>query len=94
MRVRAFPFAPEVEAFLQSHEHVFVVDQNRDGQLRTLIVNDTAIEKSKLRSVRHYSGTPLSADHVLEEVLPVLEPEEKAAASRVAATSETPRLHA
>jgi 2-oxoglutarate ferredoxin oxidoreductase subunit alpha len=75
MRVRGFPFSPEVEAFLQRYETVFVVDQNRDGQLRTLLVNDTGAEKAKLRSVRHYSGTPLSAEHVLDEVLPVLEPE-------------------
>jgi 2-oxoglutarate ferredoxin oxidoreductase subunit alpha len=74
MRVRGFPFSPEVEAFLKAHETVFVVDQNRDGQLRTLIVNDTSIEKAKLISVRHYSGTPLSAEHVLDGVLPVLEP--------------------
>ena len=74
MRLRAFPFSAEVDAFLRQHEIVFVVDQNRDGQLRTLLVNDTSAEKAKLRSVRHYSGTPLSADHVLEGMLPVLEP--------------------
>jgi 2-oxoglutarate ferredoxin oxidoreductase subunit alpha len=74
MRVRAFPFSAEVDAFIRQHAIVFVVDQNRDGQLRTLLLNDTSAEKTKLRSVRHYSGTPLSADHVLEEVLPVLEP--------------------
>ncbi|MSR35737.1 MAG: 2-oxoacid:acceptor oxidoreductase subunit alpha [Gemmatimonadetes bacterium] len=84
MRVRAFPFSPEVEAFLAGHQTVFVVDQNRDGQLRTLLVNDTSAEKKKLHSVRHYSGTPLSAVHVLDEMLPVLEPEAKVADHRVA----------
>ena len=62
MRLRGFPFSPEVDAFLKTHDTVFVVDQNRDGQLRTLLVNDTSAEKAKLISVRHYSGTPLSAD--------------------------------
>jgi 2-oxoglutarate ferredoxin oxidoreductase subunit alpha len=74
MRVRAFPFGAEVDAFLRQHQTVFVVDQNRDGQLRTLLINETSVEKAVLRSVRHYSGTPLSAEHVLDEVLPVLEP--------------------
>ena len=83
LRVRAFPFSPEVDALLDQHDVVFVVDQNRDGQLRTLLVNETGVAKAKLRSVRHYSGTPLSADHVLEVVLPALEP-------RADATSAAP----
>jgi 2-oxoglutarate ferredoxin oxidoreductase subunit alpha len=97
VRVRSFPFSPEVDEFLQSHQTIFVVDQNRDGQLRTLIVNDTSIEKAKLRSVRHYSGTPLSASHVLDDVLPVLEPTLQsggAAGSRVASAPIQPRLQA
>jgi 2-oxoglutarate/2-oxoacid ferredoxin oxidoreductase subunit alpha len=94
MRVRAFPFAPEVDAFLASHATVFVVDQNRDGQLRTLLLNDTSAEKKQLRSVRHYSGTPLSAEHVLDEVLPVLEPEAEPAAPRLHPAAEPPRLQA
>ena len=94
MRIRAFPFSPEVEAFLQGQDTIFVVDQNRDGQLRTLLVNDTSIEKAKLRSVRHYSGTPLSADHVLDEVLPVLEPARDPDAQPAAPRFEAPRLHA
>jgi len=94
MRVRGFPFSPEVDAFLASHQTVFVVDQNRDGQLRTLLVNDTSAEKAKLRSVRHYSGTPLSAEHVLEEVLPVLEPESAPAGQRTDRAAQQPRLHA
>ena len=74
MRVRAFPFSDEVDAFLRQHAIVFVADQNRDGQLRALLLSDTNANTTKLHSIRHYSGTPLSADHVLEEVLPVLEP--------------------
>jgi 2-oxoglutarate ferredoxin oxidoreductase subunit alpha len=89
MRVRGFPFSAEVEAFIRQHAIVFVVDQNRDGQLRTLLLNDTGAEKAKLRSVRHYSGTPLSADHVLDEVLPVLEPK-----SGDAKVGEPSRRHA
>jgi len=61
-RPRAFPFGPEVEAFLEAHEQVFVLDQNRDGQLRTLLLAETGCAKAKLLSVRHYDGMPLSAD--------------------------------
>ena len=82
MRVRAFPFSKEVEAELANHDTVFVVDQNRDSQLRTLLILETPVEKAKLHSVRHYSGTPLSAVHVLDEVLPVLEPKAQMSAMR------------
>jgi 2-oxoglutarate ferredoxin oxidoreductase subunit alpha len=95
MRVKSFPFAPEVESFLRAHETVFVVDQNRDAQLRTLLLNDTSAEKKQLLSVRHYSGTPLSSVHVLDEVLPVLEPASRPVATAGApATAAQPRLQA
>ncbi len=84
MRVRGFPFSAAVSAFLAEHDTLFVVDQNRDGQLRTLLVNDTEVEKAKLHSVRHYSGTPLSAEHVVDEVLPVLQPVAEPAGHRLA----------
>jgi 2-oxoglutarate/2-oxoacid ferredoxin oxidoreductase subunit alpha len=77
MRLKAFPFSKEVEAMLAEHDKIFVVDQNRDGQLKTLLTLETQVEKRKLHSVRHYSGTPLSAEHVIDEVLPVLEPQSK-----------------
>jgi 2-oxoglutarate ferredoxin oxidoreductase subunit alpha len=93
LRVRGFPFSAEVSAFMRQHDTLFVVDQNRDGQLRTLLVNDTDVEKAKLHSVRHYSGTPLSAVHVVDQVLPVLQPE-SAAAARFERAPEPPRLQA
>ncbi len=92
LRVRAFPFGDDVDSFLRQHETIFVVDQNRDGQLRTLLVNETSVEKASLRSVRHYSGTPLSAVHVLEEVLPVLE--QGNGSSARSTYPEPPRLQA
>ena len=96
LRVRAFPFSRDVDAILAEHDIVFVVDQNRDGQLRTLLVNETNVEKAKLRSVRHYSGTPICALHVLKEVLPALEPraDGTTAASRSKRRAEPPRLRA
>ena len=66
MRVRGFPFGDEVEAFLAEHETVFVVEQNRDAQLQSLLVLETAVPKEKLRSVLAYGGFPLQAAQVVE----------------------------
>ncbi len=69
MRVRAFPFNDEVERFLASHRLIFVVEQNRDAQLRSLLTLETAVEKSKLRSLLHYSGMPISSSFIVDGVL-------------------------
>ena len=61
LRVRGFPFGVEVGAFIASHDHVFVVEQNRDGQLRSLLVNELEIDPKRLGKVVHYDGTPISA---------------------------------
>ena len=60
-RPLAFPFGEDVEAFLAAHEQIFIVEQNRDAQLKSLLVNETACAKEKLISVRHYDGMPISA---------------------------------
>jgi 2-oxoglutarate ferredoxin oxidoreductase subunit alpha len=69
MRVRAFPFGEEVEKFLAEHDVLFVVEQNRDAQLRSLLTLETAVEKSKLRSLLHYSGLPVSSKFIVDGVL-------------------------
>jgi 2-oxoglutarate ferredoxin oxidoreductase subunit alpha len=69
MRVRAFPFGSEVEAFLNAHETNFIVEQNRDAQLRSMILLETSVSKEKLRSILVYGGFPLSARHVIEQVM-------------------------
>jgi len=61
MRVRAFPFADEVLDFVNAHDHVFVVEQNRDGQLRTLLIAEGMLAPEKLTPVLHYDGTPITA---------------------------------
>jgi 2-oxoglutarate ferredoxin oxidoreductase subunit alpha len=68
MRVRAFPFAPAVQDFLDEHDLIFVVEQNRDAQLRGLLVLETTTPKDRLRSVLAYSGLPLSAGEVVDSV--------------------------
>ncbi|MGH7471839.1 MAG: 2-oxoacid:acceptor oxidoreductase subunit alpha [Longimicrobiales bacterium] len=68
MRIRAFPFGPEVDDFLMQHEVNCVVDQNRDGQLLSLLTLETRAPKNKLMSVRYFGGLPLSAHHVVDGV--------------------------
>jgi 2-oxoglutarate ferredoxin oxidoreductase subunit alpha len=74
MRVRAFPFSEDVEKFLAAHELLFVVEQNRDAQLRALLTLETAVDKAKLRSLLHYSGLPISSAFIVEGVLAELAP--------------------
>jgi 2-oxoglutarate ferredoxin oxidoreductase subunit alpha len=68
MRVKSFPFCDEVIDFVAAHEQVFVVEQNRDGQLRTLLINEGHIDPGKLPSVRHYDGTPITARFIVSEI--------------------------
>jgi 2-oxoglutarate ferredoxin oxidoreductase subunit alpha len=74
MRVRSFPFSEDVEKFLAAHELLFVVEQNRDAQLRALLTVETAVDKAKLRSLLHYSGLPISSSFIVEGVLAELQP--------------------
>jgi len=71
--VRGFPFGEDVAAFVDSHDVTFVVEQNRDAQLRSLIVLETGVSMSKLESVRYYGGFPMSAHHVITGVKAKLE---------------------
>ena len=69
MRIKAFPFTKEVEAFMAEHEKIFVVEQNRDAQLKSLLTLETDVPKSKLHSILHYSGLPMTSKEVMEAVL-------------------------
>ncbi len=68
MRIRAFPFQDEVTDFIAAHEQVFVVEQNRDAQLRALLINEAAIDPAKLIPVLHYDGTPITARFIGKEI--------------------------
>ena len=74
MRVRAFPFTEDVDRFLDAHRVIFVVEQNRDAQLRALLTLETKVEKSKLHSLLHYNGLPISSSFIVEGVLAHLQP--------------------
>ena len=68
MRIRAFPFAPSVRQFIESHERCYVVEQNRDGQLRSLLAIETGIARDRMQSILDYGGLPLTADVVVNGV--------------------------
>jgi 2-oxoglutarate ferredoxin oxidoreductase subunit alpha len=82
MRIRAFPFADEVLDFVGRHDHVFVVEQNRDAQLRTLLVAEGMLPHEKLTPVLHYDGTPITARFIHKEI-----------AQRLAAFNVSPIKH-
>jgi 2-oxoglutarate ferredoxin oxidoreductase subunit alpha len=67
-RVRAFPFGDEVEQFIAAHDLIFVAEQNRDGQMRSLLINELQTEPGKLISVLYYAGLSISADTITEQI--------------------------
>jgi 2-oxoglutarate ferredoxin oxidoreductase subunit alpha len=70
LRLRAYPFTRESYEFIAAHQRVYVVDQNRDGQMMELLKLDIAVaDIAKLRSVRHYNGLPLDARSVTDEII-------------------------
>lgn len=68
MRIRAFPFHDSLDAFIHAHDLVFVVEQNRDGQMRRLIINECEIPPGKLTSILNYSGTPITARTIASQI--------------------------
>jgi len=72
MRIRGFPFGAAVRAFLEAHETLVVVEENRDAQLRTLLTMETPVPKEKLESVLVYGGYPLSAEDVVDGVMQIV----------------------
>jgi 2-oxoglutarate ferredoxin oxidoreductase subunit alpha len=75
LRVRAFPFPDSVKAFIDAHDAVFVVEQNRDAQLRSLLVNEFGIDPARLVAVLHYDGTPITARFISEAISSRLRPQ-------------------
>ena len=69
MRIRSFPFGPEVVDFIDNHEIVFMVEQNRDAQMKMLMVNELDLMPSSIESILYYGGMSISADFIVDEVL-------------------------
>ncbi|MGH9948141.1 MAG: hypothetical protein ACRD6X_13200, partial [Pyrinomonadaceae bacterium] len=68
MRVRAFPFGKAFCEFVESHDKLFVIEQNRDAQFRSLMMIELRVDASKLVSVLNYDGTPISADNIYRQI--------------------------
>jgi len=68
LRVRGFPFADQVKDFVAAHSGTFVIEQNRDAQLKTLLVTDSKINPAQLISVLHYDGTPITARFIVDQI--------------------------
>jgi len=80
LRIRAFPFSDEVVDFINSYDQVFVIEQNRDAQLRMLLVNECAIDPARFISVLHYDGTPITARFITGAIAERLQIKAKEAA--------------
>jgi 2-oxoglutarate/2-oxoacid ferredoxin oxidoreductase subunit alpha len=68
LRLRAFPFHSSVTSFVADHDFVFIVEQNRDGQLRSLIVNECSVDPVRLVPILHYDGTPITARFITRAI--------------------------
>lgn len=69
LRLRAFPFGKEVEEFIRSHKRIFVIEQNRDAQMRSLLMIELNAEPSKLISVLNFDGMPITADAIFHQIV-------------------------
>jgi 2-oxoglutarate ferredoxin oxidoreductase subunit alpha len=74
MRVRGFPFHEDVAAFIAEHDRVFVVEQNRDGQLRMLLISELEVNPACLTKVLHYDGSPITARFIASSIADTLPP--------------------
>lgn len=68
MRIRSLPFNDDVKAFFEAHEQVFVIEQNRDAQFRSLVMNELNVAPQKMTPVLNYDGMPITADAILKEI--------------------------
>lgn len=74
MRLRAFPFPQNVREFVLSHEQVFVVEQNRDAQLRTMLINEFDLDPARVVPVLHFDGTPITARFIADAIASRMKP--------------------
>ncbi len=72
LRLRAFPFSEAVDDFVRRHEVVFLVEQNRDGQMRTLLISECGIDPARLVGIRHFDGTPITARFIVGAIAEAL----------------------
>lgn len=69
LRIRSYPFGPEVDEFVESHDKIFLVEQNRDAQMKSLLTLDLGIDPDKVVSILYYGGFSISADYIVDSVM-------------------------
>lgn len=67
-RIKSFPFQDSLKEFIYAHDKVFVVEQNRDAQMRTLLINELSVDPNKLIPVLNYDGLPITAQHIYDQI--------------------------
>jgi 2-oxoglutarate ferredoxin oxidoreductase subunit alpha len=88
MRLRAYPFPDSVNDFINEHKLVFVVEQNRDAQMRTLIINEFDTDPAQLVKVLHYDGTPITARFIHKAIT------DRLAQAKASKSTKTAKEHA
>jgi 2-oxoglutarate ferredoxin oxidoreductase subunit alpha len=68
MRLRSFPFNQEVDDFINAHKKVFLIEQNRDAQMKSLLVNELQQNPKNIISILNYDGMPITADHIMATI--------------------------
>ena len=68
MRVKSVPFNGRVESFLEKHDVIYVIEQNKDAQFRTILINELDMDPSKLISILNYDGFPITADTIVKQI--------------------------
>ena len=69
LRLRAFPFPEAVEQFIADHELIFVIEQNRDAQMRSLLINELGVAPQKMIPILNYDGMPITADTIVKQII-------------------------
>jgi len=68
LRIRSFPFAKSIKDFINDHDFIFILEQNRDAQMKKLLVSEENLDVSKLISVLNYDGMPLTANFIVDNI--------------------------
>jgi 2-oxoglutarate ferredoxin oxidoreductase subunit alpha len=85
LRLRAFPFPKAVPDFIAAHDKVFVVEQNRDAQMRSLLINELEVDPARVPRVLHYDGTPITARFIVAAIRKAIARTRRGAANKEAA---------
>ncbi len=83
MRLKSFPFQQEVQQFIEQHKTIFIIEQNRDAQMKKLLVNELETDPKRLKSVLHYDGTPITADFIVQYIIKATEQQKQKIAQEV-----------